>query len=66
MAAAPAPRRRRPFPTLARGFQFKWATVLLLAAINTGVAAVLWVEDTRPFWQPWPIVSCTDSRSSIA
>jgi hypothetical protein len=26
--------------------------VLLLAAINTGIAAVLWVEDTRPFWQP--------------
>ncbi len=26
--------------------------MLLLAAINTGIAAVLWVEDTRPFWQP--------------
>ena len=38
--------------TLARGFRFSWPTVLLLAAINTGIAALLWVEDTRPFWQP--------------
>jgi len=37
---------------LARGFRFSWPTVLLLAAINTGIAALLWVEDTRPFWQP--------------
>ena len=26
--------------------------MLLLAAINTGIAAVLWVDDSRPFWQP--------------
>ena len=38
--------------TLARGFRFSWPTVLLLAAINTAIAALLWVEDTRPFWQP--------------
>ncbi len=38
--------------TLARGFVFKWSTVLLLAAINTGIAAVLWIDDSRPFWQP--------------
>ena len=25
---------------------------LLLAAINTGIAAVLWIDDTRPFWHP--------------
>jgi len=37
---------------LARGFDVKWGTVLLLAAINTGIAAVLWVDDSRPFWQP--------------
>ena len=37
---------------LARGFRCKWQTVLLLAAINTGIAAVLWVDDSRPFWQP--------------
>ncbi len=38
--------------TLLRGFRCKWQTVLLLAAINTGIAAVLWVDDSRPFWQP--------------
>ncbi len=37
---------------LARGFVVDWATLLLLAAINTGIAAVLWVGDPRPFWQP--------------
>jgi sensor histidine kinase YesM len=38
--------------SLAKGFNFHWRTVLLLAAINTGIAAVLWVDDSRPFWQP--------------
>jgi sensor histidine kinase YesM len=38
--------------TLLRGFRCRWQTVLLLAAINTGIAAVLWVDDSRPFWQP--------------
>ena len=38
--------------TLLRGFRCKWQTILLLAAINTGIAAVLWVDDSRPFWQP--------------
>jgi len=37
---------------LRRGFHVPWQTVLLLAAINTGIAAVVWREDTRPFWQP--------------
>ncbi|MEO8752352.1 MAG: histidine kinase [Casimicrobiaceae bacterium] len=38
--------------TLRRGLRCQWQTVLLLAAINTGIAAVLWVDDSRPFWQP--------------
>ncbi|MFO1310828.1 MAG: histidine kinase [Burkholderiales bacterium] len=37
---------------LAAGFRFQWRTVLLLAAINAGIAAVLWIDDARPFWQP--------------
>jgi sensor histidine kinase YesM len=37
---------------LARGFRVRWTTLLLLAAINTGIAAVLWVDDARPFWHP--------------
>ena len=53
MAALPSFAAASPLAaTLARGFRFSWPTVLLLAAINTGIAALLWVEDTRPFWQP--------------
>ena len=26
--------------------------MLLLVAINTGIAAVLWIDDPRPFWHP--------------
>jgi len=53
MAALPAPAASTSLAaTLAQGFRFSWPTVLLLAAINTGIAALLWVEDTRPFWQP--------------
>ncbi len=37
---------------LRRGFRAPWPTLLLLAAINTGIAAVLWVDDPRPFWHP--------------
>jgi len=37
---------------LARGLQVDRRTVLLLAAINTGIAAVLWIDDMRPFWHP--------------
>jgi len=38
--------------TLAAGFRFNVRTVLLLAAINAGIAAVLWIDDPRPFWHP--------------
>jgi sensor histidine kinase YesM len=38
--------------TIAAGFRFNVRTLLLLAAINTGIAAVLWIDDTRPFWHP--------------
>src|SRR5689334_10430771 len=38
---------------LARGFDFRWTTVLMIAAINSGIAVVLWVDDTRPFWHPF-------------
>ena len=29
-----------------------WQTLLLIVAINTGIAAVLWIDDPRPFWHP--------------
>ncbi|MFO1314988.1 MAG: histidine kinase [Burkholderiales bacterium] len=53
MGPPAAPVSGRPLlALLARGFCFSWPTLLLLAAINTGIAAVLWIGDTRPFWQP--------------
>lgn len=48
-------------PALARtafalraGFRFSWTTLLLIVAIDTGVALLLWSgeRDGRPFWQP--------------
>ena len=42
---------KRPNPLLA-GFHVNWRTLLLIAAINTGIALVLWIDDTRPFWHP--------------
>ena len=41
------------FPVaLAKGFRASWLTIALIAAINTGIAGVLWIEDPRPFWHP--------------
>lgn len=37
---------------LRRGLDFKWSTLLLILAINTGIAGLLWIDDTRPFWHP--------------
>ena len=37
---------------LARGLRASWPTIALIAAINTGIAGVLWIEDPRPFWHP--------------
>ena len=48
MSNAPAAREN---PLLA-GFRFNWSTFLLIAAINTGIALVLWIDDVRPFWHP--------------
>jgi sensor histidine kinase YesM len=45
--------RRSLRQTLAGGFDFRWTTVLMIAAINTGIAFVLWVDDSRPFWHPF-------------
>jgi sensor histidine kinase YesM len=51
--------RPTPLAMLAAGFRASWLTILLLAAINTGIAAVLWIEDTRPFWHPLVTVQLT-------
>jgi sensor histidine kinase YesM len=44
-----APGREHP---LLAGFRFNWSTLLLIFAINTGIALVLWIDDMRPFWHP--------------
>jgi sensor histidine kinase YesM len=46
---------RRGNPLIA-GFKSSWRTLLLIAAINTGYAGVLWSDDPRPFWHPF--VTC--------
>ena len=49
MASIPPTRPPRP---LLDAFRVNPLTLLLIAAINTGIALVLWIDDTRPFWQP--------------
>ncbi len=36
-----------------RPLGFSWQRLALLLAINTGVAALLYIEETRPFWHPF-------------
>ena len=52
---ASAPRREHP---LLAGFRAHWTTLLLIAAINTGIALVLWIgeHDARSYWQPFVTV----------
>src|SRR5512140_2432672 len=47
-----APPPRSPFAALREGFRVGPLTVLLIAAIDTGIAALLWIGDPRPFWHP--------------
>jgi len=53
----PVPSRNR-FAFLARGFHASWTTILLIIAINTGVAAIMSIEDPRPFWHPFVSAQC--------
>jgi len=43
--------QRRVHP-LRAGLRFSGSTLLLILAINTGIALVLWINDPRPFWHP--------------
>src|SRR3954465_9664684 len=52
-AAAP-----RLVAALKAGFSFSWAVFFLIILVNTGVAAVYWIEDPRPFWHPFVSVQC--------
>ncbi len=48
----------------AAGFRASWLTILLIVAINTGVAAILSLDDARPFWHPF--ISAQSFGLSIA
>lgn len=43
---------------LATGFHACWRTVLLIAAVNSAVAGLTSIEDTRPFWHPFVSAQC--------
>jgi sensor histidine kinase YesM len=43
---------------LAAGFHFSWQAFTIIFLINTGIAAVYWIEDPRPFWHPFVSVQC--------
>jgi len=49
---------------LARGFRARPTMLFLIAAMNTAIALLLWVEDPRPFWHPF--VSVQISGFAIA
>jgi sensor histidine kinase YesM len=46
------------YAPLRAGLSVSWGTVLLIAAINTGFAGILWIEDPRPFWHPFVSAQC--------
>ena len=45
-----------PFTAGLRGVS--WQTLALILAINTGFAAMLFIDDTRPFWHPFVTAQC--------
>ena len=52
----PLPSASRRHHPLIEGLRFNWQTFLLIGAINTGIASVLWIDDPRPFWHPFVTV----------
>jgi hypothetical protein len=53
MATLAAPPSRTLTTALLAGFHASWLTILLILAINTGIAALLFTEESRPFWHPF-------------
>jgi sensor histidine kinase YesM len=58
MTALVLPARRAPLAALRDGLRFSWPVLFLIILVNTGVAAVYWIEDPRPFWHPFVSVQC--------
>src|ERR1022692_4234815 len=56
MSTTENPAWRIPVPTGLRGVS--WRTLALILAINTGYAAILSIEDVRPFWHPFISAQC--------
>jgi len=56
MALVAAPRWWSPAFAGLRGVS--WRTVALIIGINTGFAAILSIEDPRPFWHPFITAQC--------
>jgi sensor histidine kinase YesM len=58
MASSTADAPSSVLAALARGFRFSWLALLVIVLVNTGIAAVYWIEDPRPFWHPLVTVQC--------
>jgi len=56
MSTTENPVWRLPLPAGLRGVS--WRTFALILAINTGYAAILSIEDVRPFWHPFVSAQC--------
>jgi sensor histidine kinase YesM len=56
MSTTEHPTWRIPVPAGLRGVS--WRTFALILAINTGYAAILSIEDVRPFWHPFVSAQC--------
>jgi sensor histidine kinase YesM len=57
MDALTAASPRRSFADrLAAGFRASPLSIFLIAALNTGIALALWIDDPRPFWHPFVTV----------
>jgi len=54
----PSLTRSPSLAALRRGLSVSWLTVVLIAAINTGIAGLLWIDDPRPFWHPFITAQC--------
>ncbi len=49
----PAPLTETWTEALVRGFRVRPTILFLIAAMNTAIALLVWVEDPRPFWHPF-------------
>ena len=58
MATLALPADRGWLAALKAGFHASWLTILLIVAINTGFAAIMSIEDPRPFWHPLITAQC--------